>query len=119
PGQALELGLKEIKRTDNIQLTYNGYAYTRFDYNERTGRLTSQLALQRGQNFLTIVVSNKAGQAREDMVIILDDVPPAPVFPPRVTILNVSNPVYNSNSNNCTVIVSARLEYVKFASDLD
>lgn len=117
--QALELGLKEIKRTDNIQLTYNGYTYTRYDYNERTGRLTSQLALQRGQNFLTIVVSNKAGQAREDMIIILDDVPPAPVFPPRVTIQSVSNPVYNNSTKNCTVSVTARVEYVRLASDLD
>ncbi len=119
PGQALELGLKEIKRTDNIQLTYNGYAFTRFEYNERSGRLTSQLSLQRGQNFLTIVVSNKAGQAREDMIIILDEVPPPPVFPPRVTIQSVSNPVYNNSSRNCTVNVTARVEYVKFASELD
>lgn len=118
-GQALELGLKEIRRTDNIQLTYNGYTYTRYDYNERTGRLTSQLALQRGQNFLTIVVSNKAGQAREDMVIILDDVPPSPVFPPRVTIQSVSNPTYNISTKNCLVSVTARVEYVRLASDLD
>lgn len=119
PGQALELGLKEIRRTDNIQLTYNGYAFTRYDYNEQTGRLSSHLALQRGQNFLTIVVSNKAGQAREDMVIILDEVPPPPVFPPRVTIQSVSNPAYNNSSKNCTVNVTARIEYVKLASDLD
>jgi hypothetical protein len=119
PGQALELGLKEIKRTDNIQLTYNGYAFTRYDYNENTGRLSSQLALQKGQNFLTIIVSNKAGQAREDMVIILDDVPPPPVFPPRVTIQSVSNPTYNNSSKNCVVNVTARVEYVKLASDLD
>ncbi|MBK7427705.1 MAG: hypothetical protein IPI60_12055 [Saprospiraceae bacterium] len=115
PGQALELGLKEIRRTDNIQLTYNGYAFTRYDYNEQieyvklasdldiriggnrisnfdfnphTGNLSFQATIKEGSSNLIITGRNQSGESRDERLLSCN----SPAVPrPAVSILQPDN----------------------------
>jgi len=110
--QNIRLDITQIntQRGDQISFVSNGFPSNRFEYDNRNGRLTANLNLEIGQNFLTVGVANKAGEARLDLVIIREQVV---VLPPRPTITVTNRQVSPiTGGNTCNVDVRVTINHV-------
>jgi large repetitive protein len=106
----------DTRRGDQINIMYNGFATNRFEYDNARGRLTATFPLEPGQNFMTLTVINKSGNARADVVFIREQVvvPPAPV----IVITSTNTGSYNAGSQNCIVSFRATVNGVNAKSDI-
>ncbi len=108
----VELETREISHRDEIRLTYNGAAWTQFDFNASRGRITVSLPLYPGQNLLKAHVRNKAGEAAAELVVIYEEPYVPPVLRPEVRITRVGEAVYNQRTGDCQVDISAQLRHI-------
>lgn len=109
---AVELETREISHRDEIRLTYNGAAWTQFDFNASRGRITTGLPLYPGQNILKAHVRNSAGEATTELVVIYEEPYVPPVLRPEIRITRVSDAVYNQRSGDCQIDITAQLRHI-------
>jgi large repetitive protein len=107
--QNFEAKVTEIKERNNIKLIFNGYELSsnQYQFNIGTGKITSNLNLQIGQNFLSIFAENEAGSDRRDLVIIREEIK-IEIPLPTVSILDVKSLPNNPLQSVCKYQVSAR-----------
>jgi len=117
--QPIRLDITQIntQRGDQIRFMYNGFTSNRFEYDNRNGRLTANLNLEIGQNFLTVTVVNKEGEARLDLVVIREQIIVLPP-PPRIVInaQQVGKP--GASGNNCDIDIRANVTNVNSKNDI-
>lgn len=90
--------IENVENKSGVRFTVNGRDEN-FDYNTRTGKLTSTVQLQRGNNTVVVTGTNSAGTDKDQVTIIFEEevITPPTVNPPTV---KVTRP--NSNPETVT-----------------
>lgn len=93
----------QVKNLGNglLQLYVNGQQQTNFNYNASTGLLTSNIALQNGNNSIQIIASNNCGSTTQTVNVEYNKQCPTPF----VSIQNQSNSNVTSNRYELSSVI--------------
>ncbi len=114
----VEATVKNVNSRDNISVYISGRRSNNFEYDTRTGRLTSTINLNEGEN--KVYIEAKAnGNASDQVTIIYKDTTPPPPPPaveqkPVVRITATGNPV----PNDCRTTIKATVKNVDSFRDI-
>ncbi|MBK7869902.1 MAG: hypothetical protein IPJ74_04035 [Saprospiraceae bacterium] len=93
-----------VEDKSDITWTQNGRTVWSFDYDAIKGYAIADINLDNGANTLIVTARNRAGEARDEVVIIYQEPLPEPKYPPTVSITEPNR------SNTSTTQASARIE---------
>jgi large repetitive protein len=109
---------RNVKDKKDITIKMNGRPVSKISFNSKTKQVTATVTLVEGNNIFTIEGRNEAGKDNQQSTLIYQKVVEAK-FPPKVTIVSVSNPTvdpFDPNKAKSTVI--ANLENVKSKKEI-
>ncbi len=94
-----------------VQVYVNGQQTNNFNYNNSTGILTSNVALQNGNNTIQIIASNNCGTNSQTVQVVYNRVCPSPV-------ITINSPGTNYGTTN-RVELAAAIQNISNASQVD
>ena len=110
--------VERVTRKSDITITVNGNRTSNFDFDTRSMKIEMNLNLVRGENKVSINVSNPSGEDSDRTVIIYDE--PTTTTPtvnaPTVKITSVNQK--SSNQYGCEAIVKARISNISNKNDI-
>ena len=93
-----------VTNRNQISFIYNNQNYTNYTFNPSDNTITAQLPLQKGNNTVTIKVTNECGTANESETIIYTPAQELQKYPPTVAFITPyqSNTTVNTNDYTFT-----------------
>lgn len=112
---SIEALVKNVPNRSNIVFLENGSRRYDFNFDTKTGRLTTNVNLLLGNNEITIRATNQDGEAEQGVAIrrIKEE-----VRIPRPPVVRITTPANNSETQTATVDVRAQIEQVSSKSDI-
>jgi len=99
----VEATVLNVRDKRDIRLTMDGNNISNFNFDSRHDRVTADVRLRRGNNNLTIRVSNSAGSDQDEARVVLREDRPQEVNPPKVTITRPYNNPHNTDNDRVTI----------------
>lgn len=98
----VEATVLNVRSKRDIRLSIDGSTISNFNFDSRNDRVTADVRLRRGNNNLTIRVSNSAGSDKDEARVVLKD-QPEDKDPPRVNITRPYDNPHNTDNNRITI----------------
>ncbi len=106
----IEVSLKNVLQSADIQLYVNGRAVSGFYFDQRSDRLRATVLLRAGRNEIELVAANRRGQGRDKIEVFFQ-----PLYIPRIAapVIRINAPKYGqSTTREEWVTVHATLQNV-------
>lgn len=98
--------IRNVESKDQIYLVINGKNSNNFEYDENKGYIFANIRLDNGSNTIVLTARSRAGEARDEVIIVYQESLPEPKYPPAV---RITEPVRTST---ITTQATARIEAI-------
>lgn len=108
--------VRNVESKSDISLTQNGRTVWNFEFDENKGYVIANINLDNGANTVIITARNRAGDARDEVIIVYQEPLPEPKNPPAVRITEPARA--STTTTQATTRIEAIISNVSDSRDI-